>query len=160
MFVERSDSRTIAWEVARSDADVKVTFVYRTAFGTMSFIRVLLSRTALHWACKEGYLDMVVLLVKNGADKNIRSDVGETPAAVCGNQQILYFLSTGDDIERIMYDPSLRPATSAYAPSDFLRATANSSKIRNNTYDRSRLVTSFQDGLINWHNFLSYVIVI
>lgn len=111
------------------------------------FIHSCFSRTALHWACKEGYLDIVALLLNNGADKNLRSDIGETPASVCSNQQILYLLSTNDDLERLMYDLSLRAVTSA--PQDFLCATANSSKIRNNIYDKSRLVTSFQDGLIN-----------
>ncbi|XP_012060943.1 PREDICTED: ankyrin repeat domain-containing protein 40-like [Atta cephalotes] len=104
--------------------------------------------TALHWACKEGYLDIAVLLLKNGADKNIRSEIGETPASVCSNQQILYLLSTNDDIERIMYDTSLRSAPSAYAPPDFLRATANSSKGRNNIYDKNRFISAFQDELV------------
>lgn len=104
--------------------------------------------TALHWACKEGYLDIAALLLKNGADKNLRSEIGETPASICNNQQILYLLSTNDDLERIMYDSSLRTVTSAYAPPDFLRAAANSSKSRNNIYDKSRLVSSFQDELI------------
>ncbi|KYN04077.1 PREDICTED: ankyrin repeat domain-containing protein 40-like [Cyphomyrmex costatus] len=104
--------------------------------------------TALHWACKQGYLDIVVLLLKNGADKNIRSEIGETPASVCSNQQILYLLDTSDDLERIMYDTSLRAAPSAYAPSDFLRAPANSSKARNNIYDKNRLTSSFQDELV------------
>ncbi|XP_011160890.2 ankyrin repeat domain-containing protein 40 isoform X1 [Solenopsis invicta] len=102
--------------------------------------------TALHWACKEGHLDIAALLLKNGADRNIRSEIGETPASVCSNQQILYFLSTSDDLERIMYDSSLRTTTSV--PPDFLRTAANSSKTRNNIYDKSRLVTPIQDELV------------
>jgi len=86
--------------------------------------------------------------LKNGADKNIRSEIGETPASVCSNQQILYLLSTSDDLERIMYDSSLRAVTSVYTPPDFLRTATNSSKARNNMYDKSRLISSFQDGLI------------
>jgi len=98
--------------------------------------------TALHRACKEGYLDIVALLLKNGADKNLRSETGETPASVCGNQQILYLLNTSGDFERAMYDSPLGAVTSAYAQPDFLHAAANPSKARNSIYDKSRLVTS------------------
>lgn len=48
--------------------------------------------TALHWACKKGYLDVAALLLKNGADKNLRSETGETPVSLCSNQQILRLL--------------------------------------------------------------------
>ncbi|XP_011873512.1 PREDICTED: ankyrin repeat domain-containing protein 40-like [Vollenhovia emeryi] len=107
--------------------------------------------TALHWACKEGYLDMVALLLKSGADETLRSEIGETPGSVCSNQQILYLLNTNDDLERIMYDSSLRAVTSAYAPPDFLRAPANPSKVRNNVHDKTcacRPVASLQDELV------------
>ncbi|XP_012232736.1 ankyrin repeat domain-containing protein 40-like [Linepithema humile] len=50
--------------------------------------------TALHWACKKGYLDVAALLLKNGADKNLRSETGETPVSLCINQQILHLLDT------------------------------------------------------------------
>ncbi|XP_011646691.1 ankyrin repeat domain-containing protein 40-like [Pogonomyrmex barbatus] len=104
--------------------------------------------TALHWACKEGHLDIVALLLKNGADKNLRSETGETAAAVCTNQQILYLLGTSGDFERIMYDSPLSAVTSVYAQSDYLHTAANSSKVQNNVYDKSKIITSFQDGLI------------
>ncbi|XP_012523077.1 ankyrin repeat domain-containing protein 40 [Monomorium pharaonis] len=98
--------------------------------------------TALHWACKKGYMDIAFLLLKYGADKNLRSEIGETPASVCSKP----FLS---DFERlcILHDSSLHAVTSTYAPPDFLRA-ANSSTIRNNIHDKSRLLTPFQDELV------------
>ncbi|XP_011701608.1 PREDICTED: ankyrin repeat domain-containing protein 40-like [Wasmannia auropunctata] len=109
----------------------------------------VLGWTALHWACKEGYVDIAALLLKNGADKNVRSLLGETPASICSNQQIMYLLNTSDDLERIMYDSSLRAVTSEYsAPPDFLRAAANSSKARSSMYDKGRLVSSCQDELV------------
>ncbi|KAL0130539.1 hypothetical protein PUN28_002282 [Cardiocondyla obscurior] len=102
--------------------------------------------TALHWACKEGHFDIAALLLKNGADKNLRSDIGETPVSVCSNQQILYLLSTGNDLERT-YDSSMHTVIPAYAQSDFLRPTVNSSKI-GNIYDKSRILTLPQDELV------------
>lgn len=48
--------------------------------------------TPLHWACKKGSVDMVALLLKHGADKNIRSESGETPASLCSSPQILQLL--------------------------------------------------------------------
>lgn len=93
--------------------------------------------TALHWACKKGYLDVAALLLKNGADRNVRSEIGETPASLCGNQQILYLLDTSGDIARITNE-SMHAATSAYAQSDFLHSAVNPPKIRNSAYDDSR----------------------
>lgn len=105
--------------------------------------------TALHWACKQGYLDVAALLLKNGADKNLRSDLGETPASVCSNQQILYLLGISGDNQRIMNESSLHTVTSAYNQPDFLHTTANLSKTRNNAFtNESRFVGMSQDELV------------
>jgi len=48
--------------------------------------------TPLHWACKRNCVDVVVLLLKNGADRNVTSDKGETAASVTTNPYILQLL--------------------------------------------------------------------
>nr|XP_033819350.1 ankyrin repeat domain-containing protein SOWAHC-like isoform X5 [Geotrypetes seraphini] len=51
--------------------------------------------TALHWAAKHGKRDMAILLVKAGADVNIRADGGYTPlhiAALHGHRDIMELL--------------------------------------------------------------------
>lgn len=105
-------------------------------------------RTALHWACKKGYLDVAALLLKNGADKNARSEIEETAASLCSNPQILYLLAMSDDTARIMNDSSLRTVTPTYVQPDFLHATMNPSKIKNSAYDDSKVISSLQDGSI------------
>ncbi|MGB6407213.1 MAG: ankyrin repeat domain-containing protein [Planococcus donghaensis] len=59
-------------------------------------------RTALHWAVQEGHLDVIQLLVSNGADINKKYDYGMTPlyqAAADGNTNIVeYLLDNGADI--------------------------------------------------------------
>nr|XP_033819349.1 ankyrin repeat domain-containing protein SOWAHC-like isoform X4 [Geotrypetes seraphini] len=53
------------------------------------------SFTALHWAAKHGKRDMAILLVKAGADVNIRADGGYTPlhiAALHGHRDIMELL--------------------------------------------------------------------
>jgi len=109
------------------------------------FYHLYFLRTALHWACKKGYLDVAALLLKNGADRNLRSEMGEIPASLCSNQQILYLLGINGDVQRIMNDSSHN--VSAYTQSDFLHASSNNpSKTRSTIYDDSRSVTLFQDG--------------
>ncbi|XP_032663691.1 ankyrin repeat domain-containing protein 40-like [Odontomachus brunneus] len=103
--------------------------------------------TALHWACKKGYLDVAALLLKNGADKNARTETGETTMSLCNNQQILYLLSTSNDT-RITSDLSLHTVTSAYTQPDFLHAAMNPSKIKHNAYDESAVIVSFHDELV------------
>jgi len=49
--------------------------------------------TPLHWACKRGYIRVAVLLLKEGASKDIQANSGELPASVCTNVQILELLS-------------------------------------------------------------------
>ncbi|KAJ8678873.1 hypothetical protein QAD02_014660 [Eretmocerus hayati] len=48
--------------------------------------------TPLHWACKRNYQDVVVLLLKSGANKDILSKKGESPASVSTNPYILQLL--------------------------------------------------------------------
>ncbi|EZA56410.1 hypothetical protein DMN91_009839 [Ooceraea biroi] len=103
--------------------------------------------TALHWACKKGHLLVAALLLKNGADRNLWSEMGETPASLCSNQQILHLLGASSDAQRIMND-SLHTVTSTYAQPDFLHVATNPSKPRNNVYDEGRSVTSFHDELV------------
>jgi len=71
--------------------------------------------------------------------------MGEIPASLCSNQQILYLLGINSDAQRIINDSSLN--MSAYTQPDFMHASAiNPSKIRSTIYDEGRCVTSFQDG--------------
>jgi len=76
-------------EILNSNANVK----YFSRHFQYQIIHSCFSRTALHWACKERYLNITILLLKNDANKNLRSEIGEIPASVCSNQQILYLLS-------------------------------------------------------------------
>lgn len=91
-------------------------------------------------------MDVAALLLKNGADKNVRSEIGETPASVCSNQQILYLLGMNDN-QRIMNE-SLHTITATYNQPDFLHTAANLSKTRNNAYNESKFISTSQDGLI------------
>ncbi|XP_014483820.1 PREDICTED: ankyrin repeat domain-containing protein 40-like [Dinoponera quadriceps] len=105
--------------------------------------------TPLHWACKKGYLDVAALLLKNGADKNVRTEAGETAVSLCNNQQILYLLSTSSDVTRVTNDLSLHTVTSAYTqPDNFLYAAMNPSKVKNNTYDESGVIMLSHDELV------------
>lgn len=60
-------------------------------------------RTALHWAVQEGHLDVIQLLVSNGADINKKYDYGMPPlyeVAADGNTKIVkYLLDNGADID-------------------------------------------------------------
>lgn len=112
------------------------------------FFHSYFSRTALHWACKKGYLDVAALLLKNGADKNVRTETGETTMSLCNSQQILYLLNTNNDATRITSDLSLHTVTSSYTQPDFLHAAMNPAKIKNNVYDESTVIMSPHDGMI------------
>ncbi|XP_049775088.1 ankyrin repeat domain-containing protein 40-like isoform X1 [Schistocerca cancellata] len=50
--------------------------------------------TALHWAAKRGHKDIVLLLLANGADKNILTNKSELPAALCSSAEIRKLLET------------------------------------------------------------------
>lgn len=91
-------------------------------------------RTPLHWACKKGYLDVAALLLKNGADKNIRSEIGETPAFLCTNPQILQLLDMPTDSQRILSEPAVHNMIPKYIKNDYVHGTIDSgiSKIKNN----------------------------
>jgi ankyrin repeat protein len=43
------------------------------------------SLTALHWAAKEGRLDVVETLIRNGADVNVETDYGATALWLCAS---------------------------------------------------------------------------
>ncbi|XP_043784564.1 ankyrin repeat domain-containing protein 40-like [Apis laboriosa] len=98
--------------------------------------------TPLHWACKKGYLDVAALLLKNGADKNIRSEIGETPAFLCTNPQILQLLDMPTDSQRILSEPAVHNIIPKYIKNDYVHGTIDSgiSKIRNNGLYQDELV--------------------
>lgn len=51
--------------------------------------------TALHYACREGHLNIVKHLIDAGADPDIRENYGFTPtheSVVCNNLEILTYL--------------------------------------------------------------------
>ena len=54
----------------------------------------VLCRTALHWACKRGHKIIVHHLLENGADVNLKTLKGETPAAVTTSSEILTLLGS------------------------------------------------------------------
>ncbi|XP_043528751.1 ankyrin repeat domain-containing protein 40-like [Frieseomelitta varia] len=102
--------------------------------------------TALHWACKKGYLDVAALLLKNGADKNIRSDIGETPAFLCNNPQILQLLdmplAIPNDSPRVLNEPAIHNVMPKYIKSDYVHGSVDSGipRIRNNGLYQDELV--------------------
>ncbi|KAK1119008.1 hypothetical protein K0M31_013781 [Melipona bicolor] len=102
--------------------------------------------TALHWACKKGYLDVAALLLKNGADKNIRSDIGETPAFLCNNPQILQLLdmplAVPNDSPRVLNEPAVHNVMPKYIKSDYVHGSVDSGipRIRNNGLYQDELV--------------------
>ncbi|XP_078053077.1 ankyrin repeat domain-containing protein 40 [Augochlora pura] len=82
--------------------------------------------TALHWACKNGYADIVALLLKNGADKNIKSDFGETPRFVCSSPQILKLLDTPVDAQLTINDATMHNAILKYSRNDLVQRNIDS----------------------------------
>lgn len=52
--------------------------------------------TALHWAAKRGNLNIAKLLLKNGADKDICNEKGETASNLCGTNPSLNVLFGGE----------------------------------------------------------------
>lgn len=95
-------------------------------------------RTPLHWACKKGYLDVAALLLKNGADKNIRSEIGETPAFLCINPQILQLLDMPlvmpTDSQRVLNESAVHNVMPKYVKSDYVHGATDSGipRVRNN----------------------------
>ncbi|XP_076764170.1 ankyrin repeat domain-containing protein 40 isoform X1 [Xylocopa sonorina] len=98
--------------------------------------------TPLHWACKKGFLDIAALLLKNGADKNIRSDIGETPAFVCTNPQILQLLDVPVDSQRTISEPAVHNAMPKYMKNDYMHGIIDSGipRIKNNSVYQDELV--------------------
>lgn len=55
----------------------------------------------MHWACKRNFIDIVLLLLQNGADKNILSANGKTASSVCTNPRILQVLGVSADTPQL-----------------------------------------------------------
>ncbi|XP_053975193.1 ankyrin repeat domain-containing protein 40-like [Hylaeus volcanicus] len=89
--------------------------------------------TSLHLACEAGYCDVVVLLLKNGADKNIISINGETPASLCTNPEIVQLLGASMD-QLSLNDSTAQNTIPNYLKHDFVHGTVESSisKVRSN----------------------------
>ncbi|XP_058808620.1 ankyrin repeat domain-containing protein 40-like isoform X2 [Phymastichus coffea] len=110
--------------------------------------------TPLHWACKRNYLDVVALLLKSGADKNVVSDKGETPASVCTNPGILQLLDTPPAFSKIITDVETLSFVPNYIKNAPLSSKLNLHSLRhtkiNNTGNISSNITSniFQEELV------------
>lgn len=89
-------------------------------------IAVSMLRTPLHWACKKGYLDVAALLLKNGADKNLRSETGETSASLCTNLQILQLLDCSMDPQQILNDSTAHSVMPKYLKNDPVHGNVDS----------------------------------
>ncbi|XP_076646113.1 ankyrin repeat domain-containing protein 40 [Halictus rubicundus] len=82
--------------------------------------------TALHWACKYDYEDIVALLLKNGADKNIKSYFGAVPKYLCTNPQILKLLETSVDSQSALNDATMHNAILQYLKNDLGQGNVDS----------------------------------
>ena len=54
---------------------------------------LVVSRTALHWACKRSHVVIAEHLLRKGADVNLASTKGESVAQVTSDDQVLKLLS-------------------------------------------------------------------
>ncbi|CAI8030295.1 Putative ANKRD40 C-terminal-like protein [Geodia barretti] len=59
----------------------------------MEFMGLVVSRTALHWACKRSHVVIAEHLLRKGADVNLASTKGESVAQVTSDDQVLKLLS-------------------------------------------------------------------
>ncbi|KAF7381607.1 ankyrin repeat domain-containing protein 40-like [Vespula maculifrons] len=106
--------------------------------------------TPLHWACKRGFLDVVALLLKHGADKNIRSECGETAVSLCSNQQILQLLNS--DIQRNTNGPMInqfipkyiKNVTTNVDPVQHLGMNHTRYELKNNNHLQDELVVKLR----------------
>ncbi|KAG7189466.1 hypothetical protein KM043_017161 [Ampulex compressa] len=85
--------------------------------------------TALHWACKGGHFDVAYLLITHGADKDSKSDIGETPASLCTNPDILPLLSIPNNIQRGLSDSTVH----CIMPTE-----SSSSRMRDNAFEEAK----------------------
>ncbi|XP_017790345.1 PREDICTED: ankyrin repeat domain-containing protein 40-like [Habropoda laboriosa] len=98
--------------------------------------------TPLHWACKKGFIDTAALLLKNGADKRIKSELEEEPAHVCSNIQICHMLEMRTDTEEVLNESMVPNVMPQYIKNDYVHGTVNSgtSRVRNNGLYEDELV--------------------
>merc|ERR1711879_198097 len=61
--------------------------------------------TALHWAAKRNHLNIVTLLCNHGADKNIKTNKGELPAAL-----------TSEGVIKVLLSANLNPSANSASP--------------------------------------------
>lgn len=59
-------------------------------------------RTCLHWACKRNHTAVVAYLLHAGADKDILTKKGESPAQLASKREIRKML--GGNLQRLPYD--------------------------------------------------------
>lgn len=94
----------------------------------------------MHWACKRNYLDVVVLLLKSGADKNVKSDKGETPASVSSNPYIAQLLGASPEFCKSSQDQE----APTFVP-NYLKNTPLNRKVEVNI-PQEETVHTFQEG--------------
>ncbi|XP_012285950.1 ankyrin repeat domain-containing protein 40 [Orussus abietinus] len=63
--------------------------------------------TPLHWASKRGHYRVAALLLRHGADKNIKSNRGEDAVAVCNSTGVLSLLAS--DMQPLRRSKDLEP---------------------------------------------------
>ena len=103
--------------------------------------------TPLHWACKKGYLDVAALLLKNGADKNLRSETGETPVSLCTNLQILQLLDCSMDPQHILNDSTAHSVMPKYLKNDPIHGNVDSGipRVRSSGLYKDELVLKIRE---------------
>ncbi|XP_076635639.1 ankyrin repeat domain-containing protein 40 isoform X2 [Colletes latitarsis] len=124
-----------------------------SAYDNMEHKRVLLGGDLMKATCLRniekvkkllslGSLDIAALLLKNGADKNIRSIAAETPMSVCTNPQILQLLSASMDPQLGLNDSTVHDAIPKYLKNDFVHGAADSGipKVKSNNIYLDELV--------------------
>ena len=52
--------------------------------------------TSLHYASKEGHVDIVQCLLSEGADSTIKNNNGQTSLEVCQNEEITHLIATNN----------------------------------------------------------------
>lgn len=71
------------------DCVIKILDLFKTHHISLNSLDLLSGKTALHFACIKGYLDLKELLIKAGADPTIKDDSGKTPGMYLEENQDL-----------------------------------------------------------------------